>query len=629
MSLTPIEKINLLKYIKSNPMGELYFGDMKEAIARRKGQVSFVEVIEYCTDYILESFTGKNTFNVKLCCKCASCVETLITWCDEDNINVDELLIGKIRMLKSEYETYKASNPVEDDEKLVNLFNSIEAFFNEVYPVNNEQEAISYVKEISRLQEEIKILKKELDEQSRTCDLAEKRLKEKERDLKKKQEETSKAKNEEARQKAIADRLDKEIIRMRSKIEELESKVSELQGLVDNLNSSNENLGSLKISLEGEVRALRELLTQKESLLKAKEKVIAAYADSERRASIKEQEEADKAHLDEQIRENIFTQLINGGCTSEELVAGLSKDGFQIELTDVYRHITDLRRIVNISTPSFNTSPNYVIVPPQIVRNGTFDITIPEGCKSYDILLTSDYHISTLEKQTISDFDAILEYCTLNNIKLVINAGDFYCFRFPNKANLLKRVTNAQKIVERTISKLPSCPGIYHAIMGGNHDKDALRYGFDPLATLTNAREDYLHLGYDHVTITFNGERSLLTSFMVHHINNRFPDPVMQDEYSNEFLIQSLESYYSNLDCSRDDSYIDVLGHFHKSGLDTINSICTAPSFRRDRFNNGAWHLKVYFDDKTNIKYMVFKPLELNGKLVATTEIAYQKLLLK
>lgn len=629
MALKPVEKMNLFKYIKSNPMVKVYFGDMCDAIARRKGNVSYVEVIEYCVNYMLDIFNGKNSFNMKLFNKFLLIIATLFVWCNDDNIEVDEILVGRIRMLNSDYNEYKTKNELPEDEEVVKLFGVIDEVLAEKYPVDNKEDVVAYIREISRLQEEIKSLKKELEDKAKDCESAFKELKDKEKELKKKQEDTGKANNEAQKQKALAEKLDKQVKEMQGKLAELERKCAQLQEVVDRLQGDNEKLESLRTSLENEISALRALVAEKEGIIAAKESIIASFNEQKRRESIVEQEEADKDEIERRIEESLFSKLLTTGGTIDELVASLNEEGLLVDNDDVYNHIANIRNTANISTPSFGATPKYIVVPPTIVRNGVFDITLPPGCKSYDILLTSDYHISTLDKNAISDYDKILDYCEVNNIRLVINAGDFFCFKFPAKGNMLKGFTDARKVVDRAIAKLPTNPNVYHAILGGNHDKDSLRYGFDAITSLTNAREDYLHLGYDHAAITFNGQRSMLTSFMVHHINGRFPEPVMDEDFSNHSLVQSLESYYNNVNRSRNDTYFDALGHIHKSELDLLNSICTIPSLRFDRFNNGAWHLKVYFDEKTNIKYVVFKPLDLTDKLVPTTELIYQKLVLK
>ena len=76
-----------------------------------------------------------------------------------------------------------------------------------------------------------------------------------------------------------------------------------------------------------------------------------------------------------------------------------------------------------------------------------------------------------------------------------------------------------------------------------------------------------------------------------------------------------------------EDNYIDLFGHFHASRLDTINGFASLPSLFYDKERAGVWHVKIYLDEKKNIKYMVFIQLLAVKNLNKISEVGYQKIM--
>ncbi len=618
MALSPFEKLKVIKYIKETEMGSIYYRDICSVLVKER-KASYEELIEFFARYIIDNLNKDNVAK-NILAKCVSCVNTLIGWVE----NIDDILLGEVRLIGDTYNSYLERNKVQKIDGLDEQVKNLHSHLKKKYPVNNEEEIITYVKEINDLQEQIKALKRELDQQIAICSGLNKKLKERDKTVAKKCDEVRVAIDE--KEKGAH-----EIKALKAKVNELMSNIKSLQA--DNLvlGEDNNRLNLLSSGLELEVNTLKERILELERILEGKEILLKVYVDKERMESLEEIKLALNEERKEKIKEIILARLTTGGVVLDELLEELIEQGFDIRMEELFVYFNEFKKEINILSNSLSSSPSprYVIVPPSVYSGEVFNLSLSSDCKSYDILLVSDMHISTITNEVISDYNKLLNYCASNNIKLILNAGDFFCFKYPFRTDMLTGLTGSKKIVDKAISKLPMGRGIYHAVLGGNHDKDSLEYGFDAIKMLTDAREDFISLGYDHATITFNGQMNLLHSFMLHHPSSKFMDPVLEDKFDNESLIQSLDAYYSNNGRRRDDSYLDVLGHFHRSGLDSLDSICTVPSLWHDRFNNGAWHLKIYFDELSNIKYMIFKPLNMADKIVATTEIAYQKLTLK
>lgn len=627
MALSSLDKMRINKYVKETPVGGVYYSTLCKALKSKK-KVSYPELLEFFTKYVIDSLNNDKR-TIKTLSKYVYCIKYFFVLSKKSGVILDDILLGEIRLVVETYNNCLNDKRIEKSNDLNDLIFFLDRYLEGNYPVKDEEQTLSYIKEINSLQEQIKQLAKDLDEQVKIYNALNKKLKDSESKLTKKTEEVVSLKKENEKSSREIEELREKIKKLNYSVIVLNKQVEELEETNREFSSNQVSFSLLKEQLEKEIDVLIKRINELESILLAKEELLKSYADKERRESLQEIRLVEEENIKEKIKDIILNKLASGGVILDELVAELSSQDYDVSRELIFSYLNEIRNEINIGVSSLSSSPKYIIVPPNVVSNETFDIDVPLGCKSYDILLISDLHFSKFDEQVINEYNKVLDYCAANSVKLILNLGDFFCFKYPYKTDMLQGLTSSKKIVEKAISKLPVSDGIYHAILGGNHDKDALTYGFDSIKMLTDAREDFVSLGYDHVTITFNGQKNLLHSFMLHHPSTKFGDPVLDDKFDNESLAQSLGDYYTNMGRRRRDSYLDVIGHFHRSGLDSFNSICTVPSLFFDRYNNGAWHLKVYFDEETNFKYMVFKPLDLEDKLVATTEIYYQKLTLK
>lgn len=190
------------------------------------------------------------------------------------------------------------------------------------------------------------------------------------------------------------------------------------------------------------------------------------------------------------------------------------------------------------------------------------------------------------------------------------------------------------QIVEQWIQELSDCipqnTGIYLLNVGGNHDKNFLATGIDPLSKLQQYRPDFINLGYNHVHIILGNQLKTDNCLALHHPVHRINETIGQNLSENSNVKNYLLNYYrcnQNNSITRDKVYCDFLAHLHRSKLDICNSYCQVPSYTRDRVANGAWHLKIYFDSQKNINYIIFIPLIImENQLKQVSEIPYQKI---
>lgn len=211
----------------------------------------------------------------------------------------------------------------------------------------------------------------------------------------------------------------------------------------------------------------------------------------------------------------------------------------------------------------------------------------------------------------------------------MLNLGDFYNGFSSHPLDYENAIKN-YRVVEQTISELPVVDGLYHAVLGGNHEKNISNYGFDPIEMMADARSDFLNLGYTHSTITINSPTTYLGSFDIHHPDGfDFPIKLEEDGIDINEMNSYLDDIYSSLGKDRDESYIDIFGHTHVNQFNYPGGYCYIPSYFDGGSKRGACHLRIYFDEETDIKYMVFMPLSFSTgtRLDKTNEIVYQKVL--
>ena len=233
-------------------------------------------------------------------------------------------------------------------------------------------------------------------------------------------------------------------------------------------------------------------------------------------------------------------------------------------------------------------------------------------------------HISKFTPSIIDGFSAISNYCVKNGVKLSVNLGDFY--DGVNAGGLTySSAKKYYKLVEESISLIPKADGVYHAVMGGNHDKNVARYGFNPIQMLSDARDDIISLGFKQSTLSFHKGSSLLGNIGLHHPSDYGCKVGINGEVFDENRVNDyLDLAYRRQRINRSESFIDIFGHTHPNYfiLHSPHAYSQIPPYF---IGKGACHLRLYFD-ASGIKQGIFIPLKLLSKdLIPTGEIVYQK----
>ena len=604
MALTGVDKVKLNKYLKEHANGDIYYIDMCDYLGKR-GKISDVEFLDFFTESAVLEFRKDTKISMKQVSKYISVIDSFLGWVHESGSEVSEETLDKIRSLKEFYFEYvertEGCIDVEfNDNYLVPLMDKIDA----LYPVDDNYEAESvsnYINKIAELEKTIKVLERELDELRRKSDSLE-------LSSQKKDEQLDTLKEEKVSLGREVKSKNKEIEELSGTIESLKVKISELQTLLDDITSDRDALVCYKVQFDEVSSQVAELT-----------KTINGYKKEKNKAEKQKQK-------DEKIESLIYQKLIVQDGTLDDLLRVVDEAGIKTSGEEVSRLLKQMKSKINIDSSRFSTSPRYKIVKPKVMQDGTFTVDVPYGCKHMDIMLVSDFHIKEIDGKTLNSYDILLDYCTNNNINLILNLGDFYNGFSVVPLEYHNAVKN-YKLTEEAIEKLPKADGIYHAVLGGNHDRNIANYGFDPIKMMADEREDFIDLGYFHSTVLLDGTLGVHGSFDLHH-PEEFDFPIsIDDEAIIGYMDGYLNDMYKGHGRDRDDSYIDIIGHTHRNQFNYSGGYCYIPPFLSGPGKKGASHLRIYFDEETGIKYMVFMPLSYNTKLVKNTEIVYQKIL--
>ena len=605
MALTALDKMNINKYLREHAMGDIYFGDMRNVLGKRKNSVSDTEFLDYFTEYVADVFRKDEKISVKHVSKVVSCVSAILGWVQEEGQNVSDETLDKIRSFRDFYDEYLERTGMEKDTDLYENYIVVAVNdVNELYPSDVVSESLSkYITRVAELEKLIKQMEKDINEAIRQNALLQ-------ADKDKKSEridslsEDVRSLEKDVRTKA------KTILELSESVSSLEGRITELSNALNDAQVLNLELGSFKEKYEELVLEVSRLQGVIDEDIKSKT------------------EEAKLRTKHANMEALIYQALLFDRINVDGLVRHLKEKKVKADRSEVVEVLNGMKKVITLDNSRFSTQPSYKVVQPTLREDGVFEIDVPYGCKHYDVMLVSDMHIREMDGRVLRGYDAMLDYCSKNNINLVLNLGDFYNGTGSHTLEYEHAMQN-YKTVEEAIEKIPRQDGLYHAVLGGNHDKNIARYGFDPIKMMADAREDFIDLGYTHSTVTLNSPTNYLGCFDIYHPDDfQFPVDLADDGIDVDFMNGYLDGIYTKQGRSREDSYIDILGHTHRSQFNYPGGYCYIPEYIDGATKRGACHLRIYFDEDTDIKYMVFMPLSYSTatRLAKNNEIVYQKI---
>ena len=599
MGLTGVDKLKLSKYIKEHAINDMYYLEMCDYLGKR-GKIKDSEFIDYFTDCVINEFSKTGKISIKYVAKLISIVGNFVEWMHEEESVISEETLDKIRSFDQLYDDYLVRNIIDCDPDfrencILDVLNKV----NEFYPCDKSDETLGkYIVKVRELEGKIKELEKVIEDNKREYETLQSNLNK------------SNSKN---------DTLDNEISSLRE----------ELRGKKDYIRELEESLWDLKAQIIELERKIGNVTSERDELVQYKKQFEELNEEVARLNKVISdfRQVGHQNKKDDILKSLIYQKLLVESASISDLLKVIEDNGISTDMAEVSRLLREMRSKVNITNGSFGKSPTYKISKPKLVANSKFFIDIPSECKHMDIMLVSDFHIREFDKKVLDGFDMLNDYCAKNGISLILNLGDFYD-GFGSKILEYDNAVNNRKIVEESIDVIPRVDGIYHGIMGGNHERNMTNYGFNPISMLVDERDDFINLGYYHSTICLDDNMRTIGKFDLHHPSKfDFPIDLDEDGLTIDDMDEYLDNVYSRIGRSRDDSYIDIFGHTHRNQFNYSSGYCYIPPYFEGKNRRGACHLRIYFDEDTGIKYMVFMPLSVTNKLVKNNEIIYQKVL--
>jgi predicted phosphodiesterase/uncharacterized coiled-coil protein SlyX len=432
------------------------------------------------------------------------------------------------------------------------------------------------------------------------------------------------------------------------KVNDYETRIKELEHLVTKREHSNtkqakqvtEQISTIS-KLKKDLERLNKLLNKKESECdklisesSTKDKVIDNLSrrvdmleTSNEQASIAvEAYKTYQTNLNEvknfEYITNLIIELISSKkSTIKEIEKYLHKNGIDVNRETIIKALNILKTRYNIDdSETYNFDRTYYISSITKSLGETFDFKTTR--KVLDIMVISDSHIGLINTNDIETMDKIYNYMAKNSIGYIIDLGDLLSYNYLAGSPRSSRIAYNDEIIESLINKYPYSKKVKHLILGGNHDKNILSYGIDPLKKLEDARDDFTSLGYDFATLKLNKN-----TIGLYHPNFR-----LKDEYNDNLSINQLDTYCSKTcdanNVNYDNIYVNLFGHFHAARIYDAGLVM-CPSIARDRYRNGAYHLKVHFDNHGNIEKMEFVDLIIANKVLDRETTEYTKILKK
>lgn len=602
MSLTAVDKMKLNRYLKEHAANDIYYLEMCDYLGKR-GKIADIEFLEYFVETVATEFRKNEKISSKQIIKMISIIDAFLGWMFEEKSPIGDVVLDQIRSFNDFYDEYLIKSKMNVDQKVIENLALLKETLDKLYPPRASEDSVSkYLNKIAELEVKIKQLERDLDEIKRIKSGLEKRANQVET-----LQDNNNALSKEIKVKSL------EIKNLTETIASLQSKIQELELLLSQSKKKVSDLEDFKVRYE---------------TISEEVKKLQALVNSDKKAKLETKNLEEKQSKIERL---IYQKLLIDEASLDELVKYMQSQGITTDNAEIIKILKRVKQKINIGDSSFSMSPIYRVQRPILVTDKFFSVNVPYDAKYYDIMLVSDLHLKKFDSKVLKGFDSLNDYCTKHGICLILDLGDFYDgYGASKKVDHDSAIKNYQ-LVEQAISFIPKASGLYHAVLGGNHDCNVSNYGFDPIELLARERDDFLNLGYFHSTILLNNLTNNLGSFDIHHPNN-FTFSVNLDEngVDIEGTISYLKELYTKQGRNRDDSYIDIFGHTHQSQFNYPGSYCFIPPFFDGGSKKGACHLRIYFDENNDIKYMIFMPLSYSdNKLVKKDEIVYQKILTK
>lgn len=571
MALSIVDKTKINRNIKLVKSEQITYEIITSDCSKN---YSVSELLEYFIENILKKLDAKEEIKNQSFYRLVAAVFALVEYAVIESKNIKSSLLDQIGSLEDKYEEYLDNNKFEQDElvstllnKLTKLYLSSFAFDPELYKKRQIEEQDAQV-----LKEENKDNK---DNNERIIKEYQKQISNLERCLKKQEKKLKDSQTIQTKCKNNAQSLQNEVKKYQTEIKELKDKIKKMD----------------------------DVSLSYETLQNKYQKLILSSTKKEKRL--------------ENIKGNIILLIMNQEYTLNEIVQILNDKNYNTNTEEVYELIMQLKRDYNIVAEGQTIPKKFKIGQVENHSNAILNVPVSSS-KCVSILLVADEHIANNNEDSYTNFDPLYNYCVENNISTILHLGDFLSF-YDIFGKKIERYHKYMQEIELLLKYYPKDSSITNIYLGGNHEKRMFTFGIDPVEYVTQKRDDFVSIGYTDAILNVGKEKLGL-----HHPNKKELIEIRDSVKS------FLNNYYINNGITKDDIYLNLLGHYHRCYLNQEDSYFLVPSYCiKKGLLNSACHLKIYLDSDEHINNIVINILPMIGykkKLVSSGEIEYKKI---
>lgn len=289
--------------------------------------------------------------------------------------------------------------------------------------------------------------------------------------------------------------------------------------------------------------------------------------------------------------EEVILNLIKSNKTLEEIAAitGLS-------LRNIYLNLKKIRDNGYLISKKYYYNGEIKYGFNKSLENQCDNILLTSLSENeFKFMVISDLHLGSLY-ETPKLLNLVYDYCTNNNIHIILNAGDF----IDGEVNCANTKILPTKQIDHALRIHPISSQIINYLVLGNHDYSMLvNHGIDILKVIKDKREDIVPLGFGEGILKIKNDQIVIQHPLLYRTSSN-------GNYSKTLIIRGH-------------------GHAPKINLDTSNLLVYAPSLSNLNFNKchfpGAINLNIKMRCGLIENVYIEELAIINNKIYVTNEL--------
>ena len=289
--------------------------------------------------------------------------------------------------------------------------------------------------------------------------------------------------------------------------------------------------------------------------------------------------------------EEVILNLIKSNKTLDEIesITGLS-------LNDICKSLKKIKEKGYLITKKYYYDGEIEYGINRFIENPSDNVLLTSKNENeFKFMIISDLHFGSLY-ETQKLLNLIYDYCTNNNIHIILNAGDF----IDGEVNIANTKILPIKQIYHSLKVHPISSNIINFLILGNHDYSMLiNHGIDISKVIMDKREDIIPIGFGEGILKIKNDQIVMQHPLLYKTSNN-------GNHSKTIIIRGH-------------------GHAPKINLDTSNLLIYAPSLSKLNFNKSHFPGAVYLNIKMRCGLIENAYIEeltiINNKIYVTNEL--------